>query len=70
MINVELLDKWIVALKSGKYQQSCSSLHDEKGFCCLGVLYDVIDSSRWVKSNNYEFYKYNDRATNLHYDIL
>lgn len=33
--------KWVDALRSGKYQQTQSVLHDSDGHCCLGVLCDV-----------------------------
>lgn len=29
--------KWVEALRSGKYKQTRRSLHDDNGFCCLGV---------------------------------
>lgn len=35
----ELKQKWIEALKSGKYGQTLGRLHDGgNGYCCLGVL--------------------------------
>lgn len=41
--------KWLEALRSGKYNQTVNGcLRDEDGFCCLGVVCDVIDSSKWV----------------------
>lgn len=33
--------KWVAALRSGEYSQTKRRLHDENGFCCLGVLCDV-----------------------------
>ena len=39
--------KWLAALRSGKYQQSTQVLRGAEGFCCLGVLCDVIDPTRW-----------------------
>ena len=33
---------WIDALRSGKYKQTYGRLHDEKGFCCLGVACDLF----------------------------
>lgn len=40
-MNPEVKRRWIEALRSGKYQQSRKYLHDENGFCCLGVLCDL-----------------------------
>ena len=33
--------KWVAALRSGEYQQCSRTLHDGKGYCCLGVLCKV-----------------------------
>lgn len=46
-LNRELMEKWIVALRSGDYKQGTDSLcqYDEDGnavaFCCLGVLQNI-----------------------------
>lgn len=39
----EVKDKWVEALRSGKYEQGIGYLHDltNDKFCCLGVLCDV-----------------------------
>ena len=37
-----LLKKWVSALRSGKYKQCESTLYDGKGYCCLGVLGEVL----------------------------
>lgn len=34
--------KWVKALRSGKYKQAQEYLFTGKGYCCLGVLGDVI----------------------------
>lgn len=34
----ELKQKWIDALRSGKYEQGTGSLEDNGKYCCLGVL--------------------------------
>lgn len=33
-----IMEKWVAALRSGKYKQTTGQLRNEKGFCCLGVL--------------------------------
>jgi hypothetical protein len=44
----ELKQKWIDALRSGKYQQGRSALRTKDDrFCCLGVLCDIVDPSGW-----------------------
>lgn len=45
----ELKAKWVEALRSGKYQQCRGGLHDGTGFCCLGVIADLVrGEDRWV----------------------
>jgi len=39
--------EWITALRSGEYKQTTDTLRDDKGFCCLGVLCDLVDPSGW-----------------------
>ena len=47
-MNQDIKKKWIAALRSGKYKQAQKVLRaGEDRFCCLGVLCDVVDSSRW-----------------------
>lgn len=47
-MNVEWKQKWLDALRSGKYKQGTGVLRDQYNrFCCLGVLCDVYDNSRW-----------------------
>lgn len=33
----EFAEKWLVALRSGEYQQCKNYLYNEDGYCCLGV---------------------------------
>lgn len=38
----EIKEKWVKALRSGKYKQATCSLHVKGGgYCCLGVLTDL-----------------------------
>lgn len=41
-MDLELKQKWVTALRSGKYEQSKKGLRSDKGFCCLGVLCDLL----------------------------
>lgn len=34
--------RWLKALRSGEYKQSRTYLKSENGFCCLGVLCDIL----------------------------
>lgn len=44
----DLARRWVKALRSGEYKQATGGLRSEAGgFCCLGVLCDVVDPSQW-----------------------
>lgn len=51
----EIKTKWLSALRSGDYTQSGGSLKDEQGYCCLGVLMEVVDGEnvfeKWADEN-------------------
>src|ERR1700746_4178083 len=34
----DVAEKWVAALRSGKYKQAKNHLYDGEGYCCLGVL--------------------------------
>ena len=40
-MDANIKQKWLDALRSGKYAQAQERLHTEDGFCCLGVLCEV-----------------------------
>lgn len=42
MMDPKIKKRWIKALRSGKYKQTKGVLHNEDGFCCLGVLCDLV----------------------------
>jgi len=48
-----IIKEWIEALRSGKYIQTQGNLRCEDGFCCLGVLGDLINPDAWDKYENY-----------------
>jgi hypothetical protein len=45
-MDAEVKQKWVSALRSGEYPQTKRSLRNDEGFCCLGVLCDVM-GGRW-----------------------
>lgn len=47
-----LTQKWIAALRSGKYAQTTGCLKNDEGFCCLGVAADVMAPKAWLKTKN------------------
>lgn len=40
------IEKWVAALRSGKYQQTKDQLQNEYGYCCLGVACDLFISRK------------------------
>ena len=51
----EQFKKWIVALRSGKYNQIKGRLNDSRGFCCLGVACDILipENEKYKYGNGY-----------------
>lgn len=47
-------EEWIEALRSGKYPQTKGVLHNEEGFCCLGVACDLKSPMIWKKEISWE----------------
>lgn len=41
-MDAEIKQKWVEALRSGKYEQGKHFLHRGEKWCCLGVLADLI----------------------------
>lgn len=56
----EIKDRWIKALRSGKYKQCQTKLRsfDRKYYCCLGVLTQICATSK--KRSFLEFAGWND----------
>ena len=45
-MNPKLKEKWVAALRSGKYKQGQFALKDAHNtYCCLGVLHEIADGS-------------------------
>ncbi|SRR6266851_385778 len=48
-MNADIKEKWVAALRSGKYQQTREGYLQKDGrFCCLGVLCDLLDPAKWA----------------------
>lgn len=41
-MNQEIKKQWVEALRSGNYKQDKGHLRTKFGFCCLGVLCDIL----------------------------
>ena len=48
----ELRDEWVAALRSGDYPQGQGALKTADGYCCLGVLCDIVDPKGWSMFTN------------------
>lgn len=61
------LNVWVAALRGGAYPQAKDFLRSEDGFCCLGVMCDIENSSAWIEEtlNEMNSWQYEDR----NYDI-
>lgn len=56
-MNPEVKQKWIDALRSGKYEQGSERLRSVSGYCCLGVLCDLYaqeHNTQWEFRGNEE----------------
>jgi hypothetical protein len=57
----DLRKRWIAALRSGQYKQGRERLRRaDNTFCCLGVLSDVADSSKWHRPEGCGYYIYGE----------
>lgn len=57
-MNQDIRKRWVDALRSGKYKQTTQRLRTDKGFCCLGVLCDVVKDDiglEWVAPDVFPF---------------
>jgi len=59
-MNPEVKQKWIDALRSGKYEQGSEKLRTVSGYCCLGVLCDL-----YAQEHNTEWEFRGNEETNL-----
>lgn len=56
-MNPQVKQKWIDALRSGKYEQGSEKLRSVSGYCCLGVLCDLYaqeHNTEWRFRDNKE----------------
>lgn len=50
----DIKNAWVEALESGDYAQTRRALKDYRGFCCLGVLCDVLDKKFPEEAKKFE----------------
>lgn len=46
-MNADIKNRWVKALRSGQYEQTQGTLRNYQGFCCLGVLCDIMEPEGW-----------------------
>jgi hypothetical protein len=63
MTRLELIKNWIAELRSGNRKQYKNQLKKDESYCCLGVLCDLYDNSKW----NYNLYSINGKDNDLNY---
>lgn len=56
-MNQDIKKLWVDALRSGKYQQAEGALRISDGYCCLGVLCEVLKIPKQTQqgSNVYQY---------------
>ena len=61
MVDVQKKNRkeWVAQLRSGKYAQVKNHLHQGEGYCCLGVLCDIVDSKLWKPSESSSVFSFN-----------
>ena len=68
-MNKRIKDRWIAALRSRKYKQCKGVLHDDNGYCCLGVLCDLHSKSKQGKEFGLKFeFKNGSYGIKYYYD--
>jgi hypothetical protein len=71
----QIKQRWVDALRSGQYKQGKGFLHRGNKFCCLGVLCDTVDASRWTYVKSHDAWAYGEEypsvaTTEINFDIL
>lgn len=51
-MKADVKERWITTLRSGEYPQTRKVLRDVHGYCCLGVLCDIIDPDGWDRPDD------------------
>lgn len=50
LLHPEVKQRWLEALRSGRYEQGAGYLNRDGQYCCLGVACDLIDPDRWEQT--------------------
>ena len=63
MMDTHIKERWVRALRSGRYEQIDGTLRLAKteggyAYCCLGVLVDIVPDTKWYKVATTDTYGY------------
>lgn len=58
------------ALRSGKYEQTTGKLHNDHGFCVLGVACDISGLGNWNRENDLEVYIFETASGSSSIEVL
>jgi hypothetical protein len=62
----DIKEKWLEALRSGRYQQGTKELRSlTNRFCCLGVLVDILMPENWKIGENRYYIQESETSTAL-----
>lgn len=64
---MDIYNTWIEALNN--YHPTAKYLRTDEGFCCLGVLCDIVKSGQWIRGDGDDNYIYNINNSN-HTDMI
>ena len=54
-MRVEVKREWLERLRSGEYEQIQGRLRSDDGYCCMGVLCEIIDPNKWQTRDNLDW---------------
>lgn len=52
-MDADIKKRWVEALRSGKYKQGRTFLKKRDEWCCIGVLCDLVDPTKWTEHGGY-----------------
>ena len=70
IMNTDVKDLWVAALRSGTYTQTTGELQNAYGFCCMGVLCDLYFQKvggNWTPSEDEEMIVFTDEDGNTNF---
>jgi len=70
MMNEEVKNRWVEALRSGEYEQGADYLcSTDNKFCCLGVLVDIQADGDWVLPEGETEWEFKGDRMMIHFSL-